>query len=118
MVSDESGGAALPHSDLPNAGPTPKVDVRDLSIRYGSHTALTEVTLSVAEREILGIFGPANGGACVLPGKFSSTGETSGAGATSMRCDGASESSFPCRSGFRFPFTTTSPWRRAWREFG
>ena len=62
MVSDESGGAALPHSDPPNAGPTPKVDVRDLSIRYGSHTALTEVTLSVAEREILGILGPANGG--------------------------------------------------------
>ena len=55
--------ATSPTSPGKNSAERPvKVHVRELSIRYGTHTALSDVTLSVAEREILGIFGPANGG--------------------------------------------------------
>ena len=50
-----------PSNSSPAESPV-KVDVRDLSIRYGGKLALEDVTLSVAEREILGIFGPAHGG--------------------------------------------------------
>ena len=39
-----------------------KLDVSDLAIRYGSHTALEGVTLQVRENEIFGIIGPANAG--------------------------------------------------------
>ena len=39
-----------------------KLDVSDLTIRYGSHVALTGVSLDVREHEILGIIGPANAG--------------------------------------------------------
>jgi phosphate transport system ATP-binding protein len=49
-----SGGAAA-------AAPV-KLAVNDLSIRYGSHTALQGVTLDIQAHEIFGIIGPANAG--------------------------------------------------------
>lgn len=39
-----------------------KLEVRDLTIRYGDHVALKEVSLDVRENEIFGIIGPANAG--------------------------------------------------------
>jgi phosphate transport system ATP-binding protein len=41
---------------------TPKLQVKDLTIRYGSHTALSNVSLEVMPNEIFGIIGPANAG--------------------------------------------------------
>ncbi len=38
------------------------LEVRDLSVRYGNHVALSDVTLDVPQHEIFGIIGPANGG--------------------------------------------------------
>ncbi len=38
------------------------LEVRDLTIRYGSHTALTGLNLDLYKNEILGIIGPANSG--------------------------------------------------------
>ena len=43
-------------------GPTPKLRVRDLSIRYGDKVALSGVNLEVYEHEIFGIIGPSNSG--------------------------------------------------------
>jgi phosphate transport system ATP-binding protein len=42
--------------------PTAKLSVRDLSVRYGDHTALDGVSLDVYPNEIFGIIGPANSG--------------------------------------------------------
>ena len=39
-----------------------KLDVRNLTIRYGHHVALQDVSLDVRENEIFGIIGPANAG--------------------------------------------------------
>jgi phosphate transport system ATP-binding protein len=39
-----------------------KMEVRDLSIRYGSTPALSDVSLAIREHEIFGIIGPANAG--------------------------------------------------------
>ena len=39
-----------------------KLEVLDLTIRYGSHVALSGVSMEVREHEILGIIGPANAG--------------------------------------------------------
>ena len=39
-----------------------KLEVRDLSIHYGSETALGGVSLAIREHEIFGIIGPANAG--------------------------------------------------------
>lgn len=41
---------------------TPKLQVKDLTIRYGSHTALSGVSLEVMPNEIFSIIGPANAG--------------------------------------------------------
>jgi phosphate transport system ATP-binding protein len=41
---------------------TPKVEVRDLTIRYGKTTALEAVNLEIYENEIFGIIGPAGSG--------------------------------------------------------
>jgi phosphate transport system ATP-binding protein len=46
-----------PASDVAEA-----VTVRNLSIRYGTKTVLSNVDLEIREREIFGIIGPANGG--------------------------------------------------------
>ncbi len=40
----------------------PKVEVKDLTIRYGSKVALEGVSLDIRENEIFGIIGPANSG--------------------------------------------------------
>ncbi|MGD2056037.1 MAG: phosphate ABC transporter ATP-binding protein [Gammaproteobacteria bacterium] len=42
--------------------PPVKLEVRDLSIRYGETTVLGNVSLQVREHEIFGIIGPANAG--------------------------------------------------------
>lgn len=39
-----------------------KVAVRDLTIRYGDHVALKDVSFEIRENEIFGIIGPANSG--------------------------------------------------------
>ncbi|MGB5177966.1 MAG: ATP-binding cassette domain-containing protein, partial [Gammaproteobacteria bacterium] len=39
-----------------------KLEVRDLTIRYGSQSALANVSLDIREHEIFGIIGPANAG--------------------------------------------------------
>lgn len=39
-----------------------KLEVRDLSIRYGDTTAISDVSLAIEEHEIFGIIGPANAG--------------------------------------------------------
>ncbi|MHC5010140.1 MAG: phosphate ABC transporter ATP-binding protein [Planctomycetota bacterium] len=48
--------------DPTTAGPTPKLEVRDLTVHYGRKTALQGVSLEVHEHEIFGIIGPANSG--------------------------------------------------------
>ena len=50
------------HAPTAEAVPPTKVSVRDLSIRYGSTTALEGVSLDIQEHEIFGIIGPANSG--------------------------------------------------------
>jgi len=40
----------------------PKVEVRNLTIRYGQKIALEDVSLDIRENEIFGIIGPANSG--------------------------------------------------------
>jgi len=40
----------------------PKLEVRDLSVRYAKKSALRNVSLDVREHEILGIIGPSNSG--------------------------------------------------------
>jgi phosphate transport system ATP-binding protein len=47
-------------SDMPTTNI--KLQVKDLSISYGSETALSDVSLSIYENEIFGIIGPANAG--------------------------------------------------------
>ncbi|MES9939457.1 MAG: ATP-binding cassette domain-containing protein [Candidatus Thiodiazotropha sp. 6PLUC2] len=39
-----------------------KLSIDDLTIKYGNHTALKDVNLTVREHEIFGIIGPANAG--------------------------------------------------------
>jgi phosphate transport system ATP-binding protein len=46
----------------PQTEATPALEVEHLSIRYGAHTALEGVDLSIAPHEIFGIIGPANAG--------------------------------------------------------
>jgi phosphate transport system ATP-binding protein len=43
-------------------GQEPKVAVRGLTIRYGDHVALEDVSFDIRENEIFGIIGPANSG--------------------------------------------------------
>ncbi len=40
----------------------PKLEVRDLAIRYGRHSALKDINFDVYENEIFGIIGPAGSG--------------------------------------------------------
>lgn len=39
-----------------------KIEIENLSVRYGSRTALKNVSLAVRDKEILGVIGPANSG--------------------------------------------------------
>jgi phosphate transport system ATP-binding protein len=43
-------------------GPPLKLNIDNLTIRYGTHTALKGVSLTVREHEVFGIIGPANAG--------------------------------------------------------
>jgi len=64
MVSQATAQAASDPRG-PVASPSPgraKLEVRDLTIRYGNAVALQGVTLDVQENEIFGIIGPANAG--------------------------------------------------------
>jgi len=56
-----AGMQASTVSTAPQQAPV-KLAVRDLSIHYGSTTALEKVSLEVREHEIFGIIGPANAG--------------------------------------------------------
>jgi phosphate transport system ATP-binding protein len=56
VVSSSNDAAAK------NAGARSEVSIEGLSIRYGSKTVLSNVTLDIEEREIFGIIGPANSG--------------------------------------------------------
>jgi len=56
-----AGMQASAVSTAPQQAPV-KLAVRDLSIHYGSTTALEKVSLEVREHEIFGIIGPANAG--------------------------------------------------------
>lgn len=68
MVGGESVGNTGLKADLGEEGtrvaatPTVKVEVRKLSLSYGSKTVLRDVSLQVRENEIFGIIGPANSG--------------------------------------------------------
>jgi phosphate transport system ATP-binding protein len=42
--------------------PKPKIEVKDLSVRYGSHTALRKLSFVIEPNEIFSIIGPARGG--------------------------------------------------------
>ena len=92
-----------------------KVEVKDLTIRYGPKVALEGVSLDIRENEIFGIIGPANSGKTSFlralnrmdlftPGHagrrrpFDSTVVMCASGATFSRCASASESSSPCLS--------------------
>ena len=55
-------GAEKASSGENRANPTRMLEVRNLSISYGSKSALRDVTLDVRENEIFGIIGPANAG--------------------------------------------------------
>jgi phosphate transport system ATP-binding protein len=57
-ILSPTSGTAAPAAD---AVPT-KLEVRDLTIRYGDAVALRGVNLSIREHEIFGIIGPANAG--------------------------------------------------------
>jgi len=48
--------------DAPSITSATKAEVRDLTIRYGDHVALGNVSLQIREHEIFGIIGPANAG--------------------------------------------------------
>jgi len=64
MVSPASAAApAAPPDAVPQTAEAPvKLQVRDLTIRYGNSVALEGVNLDVREHEIFGIIGPANAG--------------------------------------------------------
>lgn len=49
-------------ADIQPDAAEPKVEVRDLTIRYGQKVALRDVSLDIRENEIFGIIGPANSG--------------------------------------------------------
>ncbi len=57
-ILSSTSGTTAPAVD---AVPT-KLEVRDLTIRYGDAVALRDVNLSIREHEIFGIIGPANAG--------------------------------------------------------
>ncbi|MEW8500090.1 MAG: ATP-binding cassette domain-containing protein, partial [Candidatus Thiodiazotropha taylori] len=49
--------------EVPVAEEAPvKLEINDLTIKYGQHTALKGVNLEIREHEVFGIIGPANAG--------------------------------------------------------
>jgi len=64
MVSQAAAEAAPPQDEAtpePTGAPV-KLQIKDLTIRYGNAVALEGVSLDVREHEIFGIIGPANAG--------------------------------------------------------
>ncbi|MFT7638843.1 MAG: phosphate transport system ATP-binding protein, partial [Pirellulaceae bacterium] len=41
---------------------TPHVEYRNVTVRYGNHVALDDISLSILPKTIFGIIGPANSG--------------------------------------------------------
>ncbi len=65
MVADTAPAATAPATDVESdalAEAPNTLEVRNLSIGYGSHVALSGINLEVREHEIFGIIGPANAG--------------------------------------------------------
>jgi phosphate transport system ATP-binding protein len=62
MVTSELERRDSHPSESEEVTPRVKVDVRDLSIRFGDKTVLSGVSLQIREHEIFGIIGPANSG--------------------------------------------------------
>ncbi|MDH3986581.1 MAG: ATP-binding cassette domain-containing protein, partial [Gammaproteobacteria bacterium] len=60
MVASIQGAAIPPAAQTEQAAV--KLEVRDLTIRYGNQPALSNVSLDIREHEIFGIIGPANAG--------------------------------------------------------
>jgi phosphate transport system ATP-binding protein len=60
MVSEAVVNGDQPMADTDST--PPKLEVKDVSIHYGDHEALTGVSLDIREHEIFGIIGPANAG--------------------------------------------------------
>ncbi len=61
MVSANTAAAQVSGASSSDNAPN-KLEVRDLTIRYGDAPALSNVTLDVRQNEIFGIIGPANAG--------------------------------------------------------
>ncbi|MFQ5352758.1 MAG: phosphate ABC transporter ATP-binding protein, partial [Candidatus Binatia bacterium] len=51
---------------MKNSEARKKIEIRSLSVSYGSNPALRDLTIDVFEHEILGIIGPANAGKTTL----------------------------------------------------
>jgi phosphate transport system ATP-binding protein len=65
MVADTAAAATTPATDVESdalADAPNTLEVRNLSISYGSHVALSGINLEVRDHEIFGIIGPANAG--------------------------------------------------------
>jgi phosphate transport system ATP-binding protein len=62
MASAAGGAEQGAPGGPPPVGARVVLEARDLTIRYGDHVALQGVNLSIREREIFGIIGPANSG--------------------------------------------------------
>ncbi len=55
-------GAVTPYRDEPGPGEPAKIEIRDLSVRYGAATALRDVNLKIRPRSIHAFIGPAGSG--------------------------------------------------------
>jgi phosphate transport system ATP-binding protein len=62
MVDLNINGSAAEKLDITNKQAPIKLEVNDLTIKYGNQTALSGVTLNIREHEVFGIIGPANAG--------------------------------------------------------
>ncbi len=60
MVNESVVSEELQHNSATSV--PVKLDVKNLSIHYGDHAALSDVSLDVRQNEIFGIIGPANAG--------------------------------------------------------
>ncbi len=54
--------STLPHQAQPGAGPDPVFEVRNLTVRYGSHVAVRDVSTEIARNEVTAVIGPSGCG--------------------------------------------------------